>query len=449
MEIQIACFTCGRRRIGQQWNYYKRLRWQGYSESEALDEAQIKTTCCRTTVATQTDVNARVYASGRPVTQDSGKRTVEGITRYPDIDSFGVVTVNGKKPELSATQEPSADISQQMTFEVIESFKTRRSDSARVLMGLEFKPDRLPKNFGSPGDSRESSRRVLRRAITPGMSLTGDTDDLGDINTNQLGLNIASPEWSKIAWDIGESYDISQYDDRFFAPILPKSKSLKIFVQVVSQAALNLTIAKDDYITGSDVLNEVDKFVNVGLESGILDQLISSSLNITNPYIIWSIHLSRQSERNASLRELRLNAGAPNLNFVSFKRKPRTRFWLLGIEGLNSDKTDFDEVLPELTGFELQEPLKVDRTDDTNVNIMLNKADDRLELTRAKHVGLNVSENFDDVVGTEVLRVFRAPSQRVVGDAFGTDRLLVIVLSDKTMIITSGDIVFRGERVSP
>uniref|UniRef100_A0A6C0CFQ4 Uncharacterized protein n=1 Tax=viral metagenome TaxID=1070528 RepID=A0A6C0CFQ4_9ZZZZ len=65
MEAQIRCFTCGTV-VGPKMERYLKYKEDLYlSEQDALDKAQIITTCCRMTTMGQTNVAERVNAVGR------------------------------------------------------------------------------------------------------------------------------------------------------------------------------------------------------------------------------------------------------------------------------------------------------------------------------------------------------------------------------------------------
>ena len=82
MEQQIVCFGCGTQINTGYANYYRYKQDLGLSTEDALDKAQIRTQCCRMTLAGSSQVAERVRAAGRPITEKN-QRVVVDVANYP------------------------------------------------------------------------------------------------------------------------------------------------------------------------------------------------------------------------------------------------------------------------------------------------------------------------------------------------------------------------------
>lgn len=350
METQVACFTCGNRQVTQRWRYYKQLRRAGYSESEALDEAQVTRECCRSTIATQTDVNLKILAAGRPVTDESGVRTVENIGRFPKIETFGVLSDVKPKPVV----EPS-ELST-IAYQSYEGDLLDAEEASLELMGVDVfaireearEQRRVRFQFPEPGSLRGTMssavqdlpmHRSMQRATLGDGNVMGRTYSVGRGTGQALAARLISSKnitmrsaaWKNIQWNVGVDYDITSHDKAFRTPFFGGIKALDILVQIVGNFSANFELRKEGDIQPVDVLDGVNEFVNQGLpEETVIGLLADQAFIQQHPESVIALRASQHMKNvNASVKDIRMMSGF-RMIFEAFQKQPQAdNTWLL------------------------------------------------------------------------------------------------------------------------
>lgn len=453
---------------------YKRLRREGYSESEALDDSQITKDCCRATIATQTDVSQRVYAAGRPVTESSGRRVVEDISRFPRLERFGVLADTPGQKVILPQREGFIE------YQEFEGNNMTLDETLMTIMGVRVE------QVYKAAETRREAAKSRGSLMSPASSTSGEDDPrlrragLGTVSQaasvrripktisavqskvvplSTAGIKLGSSLWSKIKWNIGTSYDIKiageEAAEAFQAPLVPETRKLSISMELANAITVVVVITTNAPMTPLQVINEINEFVNKPLKLAQVNELLTGYKIVdTQPEMIWGLRVSQhEKEAEISVLELRAWIGL-SMKFASFaKDQGGDSDWsLLVAPDPSVEPTDllgFDDFPEDFTTIATAVSNENEETGGTNLILMLKnpqgKAGQRreLEIYNAKRIGNSVGTDFANVKDLKISAAFFSfRDVQAIFDVVGLP--IVFILSDSTVIITTDKVKLDG-----